>query len=412
MRYYRLEFVNPQTGEIADVINSNDVYNNYAVFESHPNGIYNPGCLEISFDCVITESGLSAQPYHITLHNVPKSMLGMARLYNSLDCNLYAGFKTGLPLANPYQSGLIAKGTVQGCYGNWAGTNLTMDFLINPVPRAGSPYLNLSANIYSTTPQFYSFSWTPPNGNQGGTFIEKLDSFFRNLGYAGCVGNIDANNKYGINAMPKFSLVYTTMEKFAAAIQRQTQLQNPPNSINPSQAQNNALIGNFQPYTGVVLYADPVSNYVIACDGTAPPPANPSSAAASAITKLQLQEFVGQPTWISAAGIIQSIHPMRNDIRVNNFIQYPNGIQSNIIVPASSTTASQFYYFNGENLKLQVLRMRHVGRYRDPSPTAWVTYIDADGGLREDQLSPYSGTNTTGQIAAQSPYGSLTETLF
>lgn len=393
MRYYRLEFIDPETNAAP--------IGQWYVFESHPNGIYNPSCTEISFDCLLTEGGLTSQPFHITLHNVPKEMLGMARQYNALNCNLYAGFKSGLPLANPFQSGLIAKGTVQGCYGNWAGTNLTMDFLINPLQTYGSPALNLSSGIYSSTPQYYNFQWTRPSGNQGNTFIKALDTFFKGLGYPGCIGALNSE----LNQLSNFQLMFTTFDKFCLGIQKVTQQINPPNKIDPTNATNKQKLGNFQPYTGVMLTIDQASGYIIAADGSGPPPVDGSTnSATSTITQLEVQEFVGQPVWNSAAGIIQSIHPLRNDIRVNGWVKYPNDIRQNILVSAANTVASQFYYFNGQNLQLQVLKVRHVGRFRDPNPTSWVTYVDAFGGLRENPDEPNSGINTSANVSVGQPY--------
>lgn len=379
MRYYKLEFIDPKTN--ASPASLPPIY---STFESHPNNLYNPACPEISFDCLITQGNVAQNPFHITLHNVPKEMLGKARDFNSLNVNLYAGFKSGLPLANPDQAGLIVSGTVQGCFGNWAGTNLTMDFLVNPLQYSGSPYLNLSAQVYSTTAQPYTFKWDP---NAGNTFIQALTQFFsNNFGYT-CQGTLDANNEWNLNQMPPFKIIFTTFDRFCKELQTVTQSQNAPNKEAPDNKANKSLVGNFQPYFGVLLSMSMTSGTIYAWDGTAP---------ATSELSLKVQEFIGQPTWISASGVIQSMHPMRSDIHVTQSIAYPKNIS--IIVPAQFTTASQYAYFNGENLELYVQKVRHVGRYRDPNPNAWVTYIDASGGIRNNPKNNINPSVEVGTI--------------
>ena len=124
--------------------------------------------------------------------------------------------------------------------------------------------------------------------------------------------------------------------------------------------------GTNQKYRGVWLGYLP-DKTILAYDGTSPPGA----------INLQYQEFIGQPTWMTDGGVIQSVHPMRNDISVGFDIQYPKNIPAN--TNPLFAGAGRYNVLNASSQKLRVQQVRHLGRFRDTSPTGWVTYVNAAG---------------------------------
>ena len=58
----------------------------------------------------------------------------------------------GLPLATPSQSGLLVKGTVFQCYGNWIGTEQSLVFLIGGTTGAPDAPVNMPFTWQKGTP--------------------------------------------------------------------------------------------------------------------------------------------------------------------------------------------------------------------------------------------------------------------
>ena len=80
MRYYKISIVAPQGQKLPEFLTK---YNNrYSVFESHPNGSYNPGCPEISFDVVNLNN--QTKQFVFKIYNVPAELVAKAYLYKQL----------------------------------------------------------------------------------------------------------------------------------------------------------------------------------------------------------------------------------------------------------------------------------------------------------------------------------------
>ncbi|WP_321899137.1 hypothetical protein [Paraburkholderia heleia] len=100
------------------------------VWESHPNGIFNPAALQIEYDALIGPYGTPTGASTITVHGIPLQDLTQAQQFAGMTLELKAGMKAGLPLVNPAQAGTILKGLVYQSFGNWEGTDQTLDFVV------------------------------------------------------------------------------------------------------------------------------------------------------------------------------------------------------------------------------------------------------------------------------------------
>ena len=359
MRYYSIEFSNPNGGFPSGIP---------SVYTSHQQGIYNPACPEIQFDIPNTFADGVITPTHLRIHNVPVDMIKKARQYNGMNVVIKAGFKpavpglnTQMPLEKPEQAGIIGQGVVQTCYGNWLGTDLVLDFLIWPNANLGSANTIRSFNTGTTSPATFQFVWDK------GSLAEAIYStLHQNFGISKVTGTISPV----LSNPPQvpINMWFTSYARFANQIlDTSVLLVNPP-------GQNKDGTGVYQKYLGVKMAFK--GNEVVLFDGTESP----------VFVQLKFDEFIGQPTWVTDSGMVQSVHPMRNDIWLGYEVRYPAGIPS-IIAPQYSPTLKE-YNINESAAPLKVFQVRHLGRFRGTGATDWATYVTAGSAIRIQPNNP------------------------
>jgi hypothetical protein len=119
-------------------------------------GLTNPAALQVEFNfplgnganpganCFLRIWGLGIEDLNSAANLNPKSG---APQYN---IQVFGGMAQGLPLANPAQAGLLVQGTIQQAFGNWQGTNQTLDIIIQAGPVGVGSVRN---------PQNFPFNW-------------------------------------------------------------------------------------------------------------------------------------------------------------------------------------------------------------------------------------------------------------
>ena len=127
-------------------------------WQSFPKGLFHPAAQNIEFDFLtsvddIPLGGSSLRIEGISLEDVQYGQQFGAQLINGqykdgYDIRVYGGMGKGLPLANPAQQGLILSGTIFQSYGNWQGTDMTLDFVISPAKAFVQP-VNLVVQLAS-----------------------------------------------------------------------------------------------------------------------------------------------------------------------------------------------------------------------------------------------------------------------
>jgi hypothetical protein len=104
----------------------------------------NPNALQIEFDLPVSmlhlPQGLQLiRVWGLGLHCITQAQLANLNptqnssgklVYNSF--TLSGGMSAGLPLANPAQQGVIASGIIWQAFGNWEGTEQTLDLIVAP----------------------------------------------------------------------------------------------------------------------------------------------------------------------------------------------------------------------------------------------------------------------------------------
>lgn len=341
MRWYTIKF----SGQPSDFPNLQVPL----VYSSLDNsGNFNPGALEVKFDIVNAVGHLIGKSGHLRIHNVPLSICQRARYYQGLDIVIYAGFMnnptTGFKLVRPKQSGVIGWGKVQACIPNYMGTEMVMDFIIIP-SFTGSPELSVPPSRTSTPTKPYNFLWKPNT-----SFIEAVKATFNPLGIT-VTGSVDSRVLNNTNR--PIDLMNSTYYQFANFINTKTRV-----------IVNQPLPTEQQTYDGVEMtFTDPKT--VFLSDNTG----------GRDTVRLEIDEFIGQPSIFTPYGLqIQSVHPLRSDVLVSGYVQYP-AISAQVgLLPVAGT---QNRPLTGSNKKLKVNQVRHIGTFRDTSPQGWATYVIA-----------------------------------
>jgi hypothetical protein len=111
-------------------------------FTSFPNGMNDPGALQIEMDIPVAAFDSPAfSGAAIKIYGIPLSMISQANNLRFKNVKVFGGFQKGLPLANPAQAGLLVQGYIFQPFGNWIGTEQSLVLVI----LAGAAPANTSA---------------------------------------------------------------------------------------------------------------------------------------------------------------------------------------------------------------------------------------------------------------------------
>jgi len=244
---------------------------------------------------------------------------------------LRAGMSKGLPLANPNQSNIIAQGQIWQAFGNWQGTEQTLDIIVYP----GAPPDN------SGTP----ISWNWPKG----TTLQSALTQVLGQAFAGYSTSVNITT---LIAPSDQKGIYRNIYAFFKHLQRYTQKLG-------TQTEGSS-------YTGVTFAF--VGNVLKVFDGTV----------STTPKALAFQDFVGQPTWIDVNTIIFPT-VMRGDIGIGDYVTFPTGV----LLPYALTTPGAAYpnapaassaTFKGQ---FRVTEMHHYGMSAQPDAESWNTTFTA-----------------------------------
>lgn len=294
-----------------------------------PNGQFNPAALNIEFDIPFVNF---AAPVANALLRIWG--LGLKDIGSALDLTppnappvniaINAGMSAGLPLANPKQQGLILKGAILQAWGNWIGTEQTLDFTFQAISGSTSDPLN------------FTFTW--PAGTQlKGAIAQTLATAM-------------PNQKQVINISPSLVLnhdehgIYQSAQQFATFI----------NGVSKD------VIGGT--YQGVQISSDGVT--VSVWDGTVRPAAN-------AVKAIAFQDMLGQPTWLNTNTISVKL-VLRGDLAISDVISLPPSL--------ATQTQQSFLRFQDKSAftgNYIVQQIQHFGNFRQADAMSWNTTIQA-----------------------------------
>lgn len=293
---------------------------------SHPNGKYDPHALDVEFDMPISPGHLPNGAQTISIYGVALQDLVQAQQFTGMTLEIRGGMQAGLPLANPKQAGLLVAGEVFQSFGNWEGTDMTLDFVV-----VGSPFTLKS-------PGPIVLNWVA-----GMTLTQALTQCFA-VAYPGIPASIHIAPDIVQNHDEK--AMYATFDQLASAVEQLTRLR-------------------FQQPVYMVNLGGEISVFDL---NYRPTP-----------IQFAFTDFVGQPTWIKT-NEMQVKTVLRGDIQPGSLIKMPKGLQDNpgIILTAAAAFPSQIRYKSTFSGNFLVQQVRHIGRFRTPDGAAWVTVANCN----------------------------------
>lgn len=311
MRAYFIRITNPDTGVVLA---------QYTSF--NPDGTTNGAALRVEWDIPVYAYGDPAGNAYVKISGVNYSDIVAANNLNDADITIYGGMAKGLPLANPAQAGVLLKGTVFQCFGNWQGTQSSLELMVTAKAGTVAKPVNLA------------YTW------RKGTPLQDAVTQALKIAFPGSA----------ITGAFSPSLVYTEDQPFAYQTLAQFArfVLDTSRAINPDPTYIGAQI--VQTASGFNLY-----------DGTAP----------SNAKQISFLDLIGQPTWLDA-GTMQFKTVTRADLNVGDRIKMPAG--TNVINTVNSFTRYRnATAFQGE---FQIRNIRHVADSRQASADSWCTIID------------------------------------
>jgi hypothetical protein len=326
-RYYDLTLINPATGNVATRTDGS-LYQ----WTTNPASGFDPGALDIQFDIIVSSYDTPVGGYGVTLYGVALPDLFQAQNFmgdlpgKGYEFVLKGGFTQGLPLVNPAQAGTLARGIIVQSFGNWRGTEMSLDFVVNPSPfsplNPGNLVLEcLSGQTLSSALKQALFV-AYPNYTLDIKISDQVKWSHDEIGF------------------------WPSLEAMAQTIMGITK----------------GMLGDS--YPGVSIW---IANGVVSVsDGTS----------AGSVFQLDYTDFIGQPTWIDI-NQMQLFCNLRGDVSLGSVVKMPTGTQSS---PGFVTTLGGSSP-NGQNYGLTfqgnfiVTQVRHCGRLRDPSAEGWETVL-------------------------------------
>ena len=290
----------------------------------YPFGVTDPNALNIEFDILAAPF---ASPQNtssfVRIWGVSLETIGQASDFNGAAIKIYGGMRAGFPLANPSQSGLLVQGKVWQAFGNWVGTDQSLDLII---VASGDADPDQQLNI--------SWEW-----QKGQPMSQAISSTLKKAA---------PSVTQDIQISPSLVLqetetgAYQSLSSFA----------------NHVLTTSKAIIGGTYPGVQIVQLGNTFSVY----DGTVTQPAK----------QIEFNDLIGQPTWIEPQSI-QFNCVLRADLKMGQKILMPKTAQQ------TQTAESLPRYrdksaFQGEFI---ITAMRHVGNFRQPDGNAWITVINA-----------------------------------
>lgn len=305
-----------------------------ATYTSFVNGQIQPNALDMEMDVSVasfdTPAGMGDTGSVVRLWGVSLQEITQAFNLNNNLISVYGGFQKGLPLANPAQAGLLFSGYIQQAYGNWIETDMTLDLVI----QAGTGPMGNNNTGTRAKPANLVLNW-----QKGQNLRESLQQTLATA-FPGRTVNFNISSNLVFQSAP-FIGTYATMNELSSVVQ-----------------QLSRAVLNKQGYGGVKIIFD--QNTIKVFDGTTQ----------QTPKMILFQDLIGQPTWLGP-NQVQIKCPMRADVKVGDQVTLPQ---------AQATTTpqsqSQLRTKSGFTGTWQVITVRHIGRFRQPTADAWVTVIE------------------------------------
>lgn len=304
----------------------------------------NPGALNIEFEIQNAVLNMPEVGSFVRVYGVGLPLLAQAANFNpqfttnasntSVDSTMIAntltikgGMAKGLPLANPNQYGILTAGSIYQAFGNWQGTEQTIDFMILP-------------------------QWG--NNNQPYNFVFKC-----NAGQP-LAPSIISSIETAMKLTPTVSISSSLVAPFDISFDANSfpQFATKLNEISTGIIKTAGYAGIQTRYSQAGVFVD---------DYTSPAPeAKP----------LSFTDFIGQPTWIGPQFLTFKT-VLRADISVGDVVTMPQQFQQKGLILTTPQSLSQFKQTVDFQGNFRIQSVRHLGIYRQGDANSWVTIFQA-----------------------------------
>jgi len=290
-------------------------------WSSHPNGILDPGALQIEYDALVGPYGTPTGASTITLRGISLQDLTQPQQFAGMALELKSGMRAGLPLVNPAQAGTILKGQVFQAFGNWEGVNQTLDFVVLP----GTYTLDNPGN--------FVLNWRSGT-SLSDALLQTLDVAYPNAPITMNISNDLVQNHDEIG-------IYDTLDQLAQVVGDITE-------------------GVFDSRVTIGIQA----GKIVVFDATYKP----------SPIQLAFTDFVGQPTWINV-NTIQLKMVARADLQMGGIVRMPQGLQNlpGFVNTTAAAYPSSIKYQTTFQNNFIIQELRQVGNFRAADATQWVT---------------------------------------
>lgn len=296
---------------------------------SYHNSTFDPYAQDIEIDAIVADHGapLSQAQTHITIYGVPLKLLQQSQVFTGMFLSITGGMGGGMPLEDPTQRGPILAGQVFQSFGNWVGTEMTLEFVVNPSPNT------------LQHPGQWIITW-----RKGSQLKDALGTTFSNSYPA--AWNISPVYDLGEWTQPHDSVgYYATLNQLAQVIEGVTRNQpNGPVRIAANGASVHVYDATWKPKPKVLRFVD----------------------------------LVGQPTWIDI-NEMQVKLVLRGDLNLGdqielpaNFIAGPGSVQS-----SPQSFPSQMKYAPTFTGAFTVRAIRHLAHFRASDAGEWCSIVNA-----------------------------------
>lgn len=342
MRYYSIIISDPDSGAIVKPKSLAGLSSD-ATYTSFVNGVSLPGALNVELDIQVYDLATPNGASWVRVWGISLEEIGQANDLVGKSISVFAGMQKGLPLAKPKQAGLILQGSILKSWGNWIGTDQTLDMIV--VGALGS----------QAAPKNLIHNW-----KKGTPLADAITSTLKT-----------AFPKYTVNVAISSKLIlaeddvgyYHTAGQYAQYVQEMSR----------------SIIGGNYPGVYILLAETTFSVYDLTATKTP--------------IAIAFEDLIGQPTWIDPQ-TVQFKCAMRHDITVGDFITFPKdqNTSRNGQIPVTTTVQSALPFGDPRKSKsifqgtFYISEARHLGNFRQPDAASWVSVfnasaVDATGGV-------------------------------
>ena len=331
MRYYSIKITDPGTNKVYVPPGFEGLLGG-ASYTNWVNGKSFPGAWNVEMDVQVTYLHQPTGSSFIRIWGISLQEIAQANNLTGKNIEVSGGMQAGLPLSNPKFAGLLFTGRIYQCFGNWVGTEMTLDiyFWSGPVEQATN-YPQPKNLVVNAQPNQPMAAWLKTT----------LQTAYPNFPAV-------------IDISPRLTRPNAEVGYYGSPGELATYLNKTSRDIIKDAS-----------YSGVCVTLD--NSQLTVKDWFA------TVAATTTPKQIAFTDLIGQPTWIEAGGIIQFKCPMRADLNINDPIKLPKTLITNTQAAASNLT-NQAATFQGGFV---ITTERHLGVFRQPTADAWVSVFNA-----------------------------------